>query len=145
MALDSFGLTLKQRLFCEHYIANDGNGTKAAIAAGYSEDTAKEMACENLTKPHIKKYIKDKMSNTFERLGVGIDWRVNSLKKVYDACLEGRADKDGCVDAKGAVSTIAEMNKMDGTYAPEKHAMLVEEAKEGEVKGLIKEIEIKEY
>lgn len=49
-------LTIKQKAFCEEYVANFGNGTQAAIKAGYSK--AAETAYENLRKPHIKEYIK---------------------------------------------------------------------------------------
>jgi phage terminase small subunit len=47
-------LTLKQEMFCREYLV-DLNGTQAAIRAGYSEDTAKEIASQNLTKLNIKK------------------------------------------------------------------------------------------
>ena len=46
-------LTVKQEAFVHAYCANGGNGTQAAIAAGYSEDTARFIAAENLTKPNI--------------------------------------------------------------------------------------------
>ena len=46
-------LTIKQKRFIENILV-DGNGTKAAIDAGYSAKTAKEIASENLTKPTIK-------------------------------------------------------------------------------------------
>lgn len=49
-------LTEKQKRFADYYIET-GNGTEAAIKAGYSENTAKEIASENLTKPNIKNYI----------------------------------------------------------------------------------------
>lgn len=49
-------LTPKQELFCAYY-AIKRNATQAAIDAGYSENTAKEIGSENLTKPHIKKRI----------------------------------------------------------------------------------------
>lgn len=45
-------LTDKQERFCLEYI-KDLNATQAAIRAGYSEKTAKEIGCENLTKPNI--------------------------------------------------------------------------------------------
>ena len=48
-------LTAKQRRFIEAY---DGTGTQAAIAAGYSPKTARAIAKENLTKPHILAEIK---------------------------------------------------------------------------------------
>lgn len=49
-------LTEKQKIFCRQYIY-DWNGARAARAAGYSEETAKEIASENLTKPNIQAYI----------------------------------------------------------------------------------------
>ena len=50
-------ITAKKRRFCEEYVI-DCNGKQSAIRAGYSKNAAKEQAFENLTKPHIKKYIK---------------------------------------------------------------------------------------
>lgn len=49
-------MTPKQLKFCEEYIITL-NGYKAAIAAGYSEKTARGTASENRTKPHIREYI----------------------------------------------------------------------------------------
>lgn len=54
-------LTPKQRKFCDFYIETC-NATEAAIKAGYSENTAKEIGYENLTKPHIKVYIDQRMA-----------------------------------------------------------------------------------
>ncbi|HAC2411867.1 TPA_asm: terminase small subunit [Listeria monocytogenes] len=50
-------LTKKQIIFCEEYVANFGNATKAAIAAGYSKKTAYSIANENLKKPELQEYI----------------------------------------------------------------------------------------
>ena len=46
-------LTDKQRLFISEYLV-DLNATRAAIAAGYSENTARQTGHENLTKPYIR-------------------------------------------------------------------------------------------
>jgi phage terminase small subunit len=46
-------LTAKQTRFVEEYLT-DFNAAAAAVRAGYSFDTAKEIGYENLTKPHIK-------------------------------------------------------------------------------------------
>lgn len=46
-------LTNKEKVFCLEYVTH-WNGTKAAIDAGYSKNSAKEIAYENLTKPHIQ-------------------------------------------------------------------------------------------
>lgn len=49
-------LTNKQRIFIAEYLV-DLNATRAAIAAGYSENSARVIGCENLTKPDIKQEI----------------------------------------------------------------------------------------
>lgn len=46
-------LTARQRLFIDEYLRT-GNATRAAIAAGYSPDSARSIATENLTKPAIR-------------------------------------------------------------------------------------------
>ena len=46
-------LTWKETKFLDEYM-KDFNGAGAARRAGYSEDSAKEIAYEILTKPHIK-------------------------------------------------------------------------------------------
>ena len=59
-------LTEKQKRFADYYI-ECGNATEAAIRAGYSESSAKEIGCENLTKPNISAYIAERMKPTEEK------------------------------------------------------------------------------
>ena len=54
-------LTAKQQRFCDEYLI-DLNATQAAIRAGYSQKTAKQIGQENLTKPDIKEYIEKRMA-----------------------------------------------------------------------------------
>lgn len=49
-------LTIKQQAFADYFI-ECGNATEAAIKAGYSKKTAKQIANENFTKPYLKAYI----------------------------------------------------------------------------------------
>ena len=141
VALDSFGLTLMQRLFCEHYLSNGYNGTQAALSAGYSKNCPDVQAVENLAKPSIKKYIGNRMKEVLEKAGAGIEWRVDMLKKTAEASFNGEAHKEGVVNPAGVINAVAELNKMEGTYAAEKHAVLVEEDKTGKVTDLLKEYE----
>jgi phage terminase small subunit len=53
-------LTEKQKAFSDEYIISL-NATDAAIKAGYSENSAKEIGHENLTKPYIRKYIENRL------------------------------------------------------------------------------------
>lgn len=62
-------LTPKQKKFCEEYIF-DFNGTRAAKAAGYSEDTAYSIASENLRKPELKAYIDELQSDLSKTSGI---------------------------------------------------------------------------
>lgn len=52
-------LTFKQRRFVNEYCV-DGNGTQAVIRAGYSSDTARQIATELLSKPHIQAAIEER-------------------------------------------------------------------------------------
>lgn len=54
-------MTERQKRFCDEYLT-DLNATQAAIRAGYSKKTARQMAAENLTKPYIKKYIDERLN-----------------------------------------------------------------------------------
>ncbi|MEK4132003.1 terminase small subunit [Solibacillus sp. FSL W8-0474] len=54
-------LTIKQRKFADYYI-ECGNATEAAIRAGYSKNSARFIAAENLAKPLIKEYIEQVMA-----------------------------------------------------------------------------------
>lgn len=60
-------LTAKQQRFCDEYLI-DLNATQAAIRAGYSKKTAKQIAQENLTKPDLKKYIQERMEQKEKEL-----------------------------------------------------------------------------
>ena len=53
-------LTEKQKAFADYYIESL-NATQSAIRAGYSVDCARSIGYENLTKPHIKIYIDERL------------------------------------------------------------------------------------
>lgn len=55
-------LTVKQQIFADEYIKT-GNATQAAIAAGYSKKTAKNIGSENLAKPDVKAYIDKRLAD----------------------------------------------------------------------------------
>jgi len=60
-------MTPKEIKFCQEYLV-DLNGTQAAIRAGYSKRSAKEIASENLTKPNIKKWIEEQQKAIAKRI-----------------------------------------------------------------------------
>lgn len=114
--IDGVGLTHKQRIFCNTYLENQ-NATRAAIYAGYSKSSARAIASENLAKPAIKKYMEAKLKEAIEKAGVGIDWRLELVKKTAEAAFNGQTTKDGLVDVDGVDKMISQVNKMSGDYA----------------------------
>lgn len=72
-------LTAKQQAFCEHYVANGFNATKAAISAGYSEKAAKEIGCRELTKANVAQYIYSFKAKATERAIVTVEDVVKGL------------------------------------------------------------------
>ena len=71
-------LTPKQQRFVEEYLI-DLNATQAAIRAGYSEKTAKEIGSENLTKPNIAKAITEAQEKLSNKAQVTVEMVVQGL------------------------------------------------------------------
>ena len=74
-------MTKKQKRFVEEYLI-DLNATQAAIRAGYSPDSAKEIGSENLTKPDISKAVDQAIAERSRRTGVNADRVVRELAKI---------------------------------------------------------------
>ena len=75
-------MTPKQTRFVEEYCSNGGNGTQAAIAAGYSENCARVQAVENLAKPNIQNAIETFKRKSAERAEVTVDSLTKKLKDI---------------------------------------------------------------
>lgn len=75
-------LTPKQKAFVREYKKNGGNGTQAAIKAGYSENTADVIATENLRKPSIREALKQEEKKLQEKYEYTIDDMVRELDDV---------------------------------------------------------------
>ena len=71
-------LTSKQKRFVEEYL-KDFNATQAAIWAGYSKKTAKEIGCENLTKPIISLVIAERTRALTQEANVTVQTVINGL------------------------------------------------------------------
>lgn len=90
------GLTPKQQRFVEEYLV-DLNGAQAAIRAGYSPDTARQMATENLSKPYIQLAIAEERKAQQERTQVTADKVVTELALIAFADARELAEvKTGC-------------------------------------------------
>ena len=68
-------------LFRSEYLI-DLNATQAAIRAGYSTESAKEIGCENLTKPNVKVEIDKAIAERSRRTGINQDRVLRELAKI---------------------------------------------------------------
>lgn len=86
-------LTEKQQRFVDEYLI-DLNATQAAIRAGYSVESARDIGCENLTKPNIQQAIAEKMAERSKRTGVNQDRVVLELAKIAFVNISDVVDTD---------------------------------------------------
>jgi len=74
-------LSDKQKMFCKEYII-DLNATQACIRAGYSEKTAKQIGCENLSKPYLQDEIAKLIKEREERVQLTADKVLEDIERV---------------------------------------------------------------
>lgn len=74
-------MTGKQKRFIEEYLI-DLNAAQAAIRAGYSPDTARQIGNENLTKPDIRARIDQEMAKRSRRTGINQDRVIRELARI---------------------------------------------------------------
>ena len=133
---DGVILTEKQKLFCDLYLLTM-NGTRAAKQAGYSENSAREIATENLAKPAIKAYLKKRRKEKEELLKMNFFTQAQALSRIAQKAeakeavtrynpatkeIEEVVDKEGKTvyqfDSNGAVKALEQLNKMFGYNEP---------------------------
>ena len=89
-------LTPKQQRFVEEYL-KDLNATQAAIRAGYSEKTAKEIGSENLTKPNIAKAIQEAQNKRTKQTEIDAAYVLRRLVEIDQMDVLDIMDDDGNV------------------------------------------------
>lgn len=95
--LKTNGFTFKQERFVAEYIV-DGNGTRAAIAAGYSERTAGQESYKLLKKPQIKAAITKALMAQGKRTLVTADENLKRLDRLARRA-EGEGDLNASISA----------------------------------------------
>lgn len=108
-------ITPKQQAFIQHYMANGGNGTQAAISAGYAEKSARVTASELLKMPKVQKRLQGEKEEQKERLALDADWIVSKL--MHEAL---NAESDAT-----RVRSLELLGKHVGIFAPEKKELSV--------------------
>ena len=88
------GLTPIQRLFVHEYLV-DLNATQAAIRAGYSEDTARQIGSENLSKPYIKQAIQEQMDARASKIEITAEKVLESIYRIANVDIGDAYDDAG--------------------------------------------------
>lgn len=100
-------LSQKQLNFVQEYLI-DGNGTQAAIRAGYAPKSANEQAARLLAKSNIQNELKKRQQEVSLKLTKTRDDIIEDLIKVIDTfLLDGR-------NTPNALKAIEILNKMAG-------------------------------
>lgn len=119
-------MTDQQRLFADKYLILN-NGTKAAIAAGYSEKSARSQASQLLVVEEIELYIEERRKAASEISLVDIAWVQNRFKDISDRCMtavpvmewvDGEQVESGeyKFDSSGANKATENLGKIIGAY-----------------------------
>ena len=110
-------LNTRQQLFCQ-YLLQGKSHTDAAITAGYAPKSAGYNADKLLKNTKIKQYLASLQMSIAEGNIANASERKTILTEI------AREKRIRPATPKETVLAIAELNKMEGDYAPEKHATL---------------------
>lgn len=119
-------ISKKQEDFCINYLMH-GNAKQAAIEAGYTEKTAHVASAKWLSREPMKSYIAIRQERRAIKTLATREWKIQKLMEIIENALQGAEvmDAQGNVkrisDNRAAIAAIAELNKMAGDYAPQKH------------------------
>lgn len=105
-------LTVKQKAFADYYIES-GNATEAAIKAGYSKNSARQIGADNLSKHDVKTYIN-------ERLGALQSKRVASQQEVLEyltSVMRGEINEE-CVVVEGDGDGVSSARVVEKQVTP---------------------------
>ena len=108
MANDS--LSIKEQIFCNEYIKNGNNGTKAVISAGYAEGSASVQQTRLLKKDRIKRELERQQNFQLKANSIS---RNEIVQAQYELYLLARANEE----YKTASNLLESLTKLLG-YAP---------------------------
>ncbi len=104
-------LTEKERIFCHEYII-DWNGARAARKAGYSENSAKQIATQNLSKLYLQQYIEFIKDVIAKEAGISKLKIINKLSRIAFSNITDVFDiKDGKLILKDPDKALSEYPK----------------------------------
>lgn len=120
-------LNVRQQRFADAYLANGGNATEAAIAAGYSARTAKQQGSRLLTNADLGAYIQERRAEESQLARMERDELLGHLEALIRADLRDVAEWDA-----DALTLVASDELDDDAAASIQSLSVVVETYEGE-------------
>ena len=122
-------LNERQKRFVLEYLRNGGNGTEAAIAAGYSPRSAAVQASRLLNDDKVAEYRRACARQIYKNLGLSPEKIGLDLYEIFKRCMAAephmtwnyethQLEPDGTFvfDAKGATRALELLGKMEGIF-----------------------------
>jgi phage terminase small subunit len=113
-------LTVKQQRFVEEYCI-DWNAARAARDAGYSQDSAKQIAHELLTNPYLQQAIEARKVEIAAHVGISQEWAIGRLRDMVETCgqkipVKGEDGVTKYVDSAGLGKSLEMVGKHTGIF-----------------------------
>lgn len=108
-------ISYKHVQFCEEYLSNGQDGSKAAVTLGYSKSSAPTTAKRMLNNQLVRDYLNVRTKKIEKVTQASLDWKIGKLCDIV------KNTDLGTVTVRDGLAAIQELNKMQGHYAPEQH------------------------
>lgn len=105
---DANGLTDQQRKFCDLYLANGLNASKAyqeAYPKCKTEASARASASQLLTNPNVSEYLAVQAQKVTEKAEVSAEWVIANFKKIAERCMQAEPVMEFDPDSKEMVES----------------------------------------
>lgn len=122
-------LTERQKRFVLEYLSNGGNGTEAAVAAGYSRKSAAAQASRLLNDAKVIAFRQAQARQIYKNLGLSPEKIGLDLYEIFKRCMAAephmswnyethQLEPDGTYvfDSKGATRALELLGKMEGIF-----------------------------
>jgi len=113
-----YKLNQRQRMFTINYFKT-GNATQSAINAGYAPTRAEVTGSELVRNSKVSEYLAELNTQMQTSVVTKKEQKLQKLEQIYE-----HEPLPETISARDRILAISEHNKMDGDYAPEKHALL---------------------
>jgi phage terminase small subunit len=121
-------LTKKQEIFVAEYLV-DFNATRAAIAAGYSENGAEVRGSELLRNRKVSEVIAQKTDQRLQKLGLSADRVLLEIARIATLDMRKLFNSDGSPkdiltlddDTAAAIASFEAVELFDGSQGDQKH------------------------